>query len=104
MKLIDQNFSQPQLNKIFSFLEGVNMVNNDFRSNKKIDGLQVFRDKYGNFYASYCLHFVGSDGIVSSLEYVEIDRLGDQTDLSTRYPNKADIAIKLSRYDQITLI
>lgn len=103
MKLIEQNFTEAQFKRIYEFLDGINVMNNNLRSNSKVDGLQMFKDKYGNFYASYCLHSIGSDGMVSSLEYIEIDREGDKTDLSTRYPIKADIAIKLSRYEEIKL-
>jgi len=64
----------------------------------------MFKDKYGNFYASYCLHGFMSGSTSSSLEYIEIDREGNRTDLATRYDNKSDIALKLSRYQEIKLL
>ena len=97
------DFTQEQITAIYSFLTWVNECNKGIGSDCKVDGLQMFKNKYGQFYASYFIHGFTQDGQVSSLEYIEIDRDGMKIDLSTRYPNKADIAKKLSRYEEIRL-
>jgi hypothetical protein len=103
MKLSNLNLPIKQLLVIQESLEAINKTNNDFRSSKKIDGLQLFKDKNNNIYMSYCLHYVNGDGPDSSLEYFMIDSTGNKTNLSLVYQNKSDIALKLSRYDEITI-
>lgn len=103
MKLTNLNLPIKQLVAIQESLEAINIVNNDFRRSKKIDGLQLFIDKENNVYMSYCSHYVTGDGPDSSLEYFMIDSKGDKTNLSLVYQNKSDIALKLSRYDEITI-
>lgn len=104
MNLQEQNFTYEQLKAIYSFLEWVNTCNNELGSNCNVDALQLYKDNYGNFYASYFLNSFNQNGLVSSLEYIEIDREGEKTNLTNRYDNTADIAIKLSKYEEIKLM
>jgi len=103
MKLKDLNLPIKQLLVIQESLQAINYVNNDFRNSKKIDGLQIFMDKNQNIYMSFCSHYVTGDGFDTSLEYFMIEPNGNKTNLSLVYQNKSDIALKLSRYDEITI-
>jgi hypothetical protein len=103
MKLKDLNLPIQQLLVLQESLEAINNVNNDFRSSKKIDGLQLFIDKNNNIYMSFCSHYATGDGPDSSLEYFMIEPNGNKTNLSLVYDNKSNIALKLSRYDEITI-
>lgn len=95
------NFTYEQIKEIYKFLSWINLCNNEIGSNCEVDAITYYKDRYGNFYASYIMHDFISNS--ASLEYVEIDREGFKTDLTTRYENKNDIAIKLSRYEEIKL-
>jgi len=104
MSLQEHNFTYEQLKSIYTFLEWVNNCNNELGSNCNVEALQLYKDNYGNFYASYFMNSFNQNGLVSSLEYIEINREGEKTNLTGRYTNTADIATKLSRYEEIKLM
>jgi hypothetical protein len=103
MKIKECNFSKKQFLAIYEFLSMVNETNNNLSSNYKIDGLQYFKDKNDIFYASYCLSGYGNLGFDTALKYIEIDKEGQNIDLTKIYDNISDIARRFERYEEITL-
>jgi hypothetical protein len=103
MTLQDQNFTISQFNEIYKFLQWVNLCNNELGSNCSIDSLRIYKDKYGNFYASYFLNNFTQDGSLYSIGYIQINKEGERINLAKRYDNSGDIAMKLAKYDEIKL-
>ena len=104
MKGLDEHgFTQPQLETVFDLLSSLNTYMNTPTESGRVEALQVFKDRKGNFYSSYFFHGVRGGERVSQTEYFQIDREGNKIDLSTVYNQKSDIAHKLTNIRFISL-
>jgi hypothetical protein len=96
------DFTPEQIIKIHELLEWIGECNG-IGSDCKVDGIELFKDKRNNFYASYAFHSYSERGPSAELAYVEINREGERIDLTKKYENTSDIAIKLAKLEKIKL-
>jgi len=101
--MIEHNFTPTQTIKISKLLEDLHNTNTDLASDRKIEGIQYFKDKKRNFMCSYCELSFDDGNYHSRLYYIMITPDGEVIDAIELYGDEIKANNKCSRMTEIKL-
>jgi len=99
----EHDFTTKQHVAISKLLEDLHKTNSDLASDRKIQGIQYFKDKKRNFMCSYCELSFDDGKYHSRLNYIMITPEGKVIDAIAHYGDDVKANDKCSRMTEIKL-
>jgi hypothetical protein len=104
MKLKYIEFSEPQLERIYEFINNLNNCNTNPMSNCKVSGIDMRVDSKNNFFCSYLMEMLGSgDGVQLQISYAEIKSDGIKINLLDVYRTENEIIHVMDKMKKIEI-